>query len=103
MEIKLTFKITFTNDETTTQDITVPADPKHPVEKQMLFLMQQMLNQYSQVGILRQPDKGKFLLICPSQIATVECELPSIILANAMEVPNTTTETLLGADGLPHP
>lgn len=89
MEIKLTFKITFENGEVTTQDIEVPADPNLPVDKQMLVLMQGMLQQYSQVGMLRQPEKGKFILICPSQIATVECELPSIILANATEVPKS--------------
>lgn len=89
MEIKLTFKITFVDGEYTTQDISVPADPQHPVEKQMLFLMQQMLNQYAQVGILRQPTPGSFVLICPSQIAQVECEMPSIVLAGANEVPKS--------------
>jgi hypothetical protein len=88
MEIKLSFLITFVNGEVTTQEISVPADPQHPVEKQTLFLMQQMLQQYSQVGLLRNPEnKKKFLLICPSQIASVECELPSILLAGANEVP----------------
>lgn len=92
MDIKLTFHITFCNGEETDQDITVPADPKHPVEKQMLFLMQQMLNQYAQVGLLREPTKNKFVLCCPSQIAFVECVLPSIVLANALDVPKVSLE-----------
>jgi hypothetical protein len=90
MEIKLTFTITFINGEITTQDIVVPADIKLPIEKQTAFLMQQMLVQYAQVGLLRNPDKGtKFILICPSQIATVECEVPSILLAGANELPRS--------------
>lgn len=95
MEIKLNFKITFTNGEEFTQDIAIPADPSHPVEKQMVFLMQKMLTQYAQVGVLREPSKGKFVLCCPSQIAFVECELPSIILANAGEVPDSTQGPLV--------
>lgn len=87
MEIRLTFNITFVDGNSTTQDISVPADPQLPVEKQTLLLMQQALLQYAQVGLLRNPEKSKFFLICPSQIATVECELPSIVLAGADEVP----------------
>jgi hypothetical protein len=49
--------------------------------------MMQMLKQYASVGLLRNPEKNKFILICPSRLATVECELPSILLAGANEVP----------------
>jgi hypothetical protein len=93
MEIKLTFLITFTNGDSTTQEISVPADPQHPVEKQMLFLMQQMLQQYAGTGLLRNPSPGNFFLICPSQIATVECTLPSIVLAGANEIPKSSLIT----------
>lgn len=89
MEIKLTFKITFTNSEETEQTITVPADPKYPVDMQTKALLQQMLGQYTTVGILREPRPGYFYLMCPSQIATIECELPSIVLAGANEVPKS--------------
>jgi hypothetical protein len=87
MEIKLSFNITFVSGEQTTQDITVKADPNHPVETQMKALMQQMFGQYVSVGMLRQPEKDHYVLLCPSQIAMVECKLPSIILADATEIP----------------
>ncbi len=89
MDIRLTFKITCTNGEETTQDISTPAvnDPNVPFDKQQAMVMQQMLHQYAQVGLLRQPSPNKFILMCPSQIAFVECELPSIVLANALDVP----------------
>lgn len=89
MEIKLNFLITFVNGDSTTQEIVVPTDPQIPVEKQILLLMQQALVQYAQVGLLRSPKKGNFFLICPSQIATVECDLPSILLAGANEIPKS--------------
>lgn len=89
MDIKLNFKITCTNGEETTQDISTPAvnDPNVPFDKQQAMVMQQMFHQYAQVGLLRQPSPNKFILMCPSQIAFVECELPSIVLANALDVP----------------
>ena len=92
MEIKLKFKITFVSGEQTEQDITVPADPSKSFEGQARALMQTMLAQYAQVGMLRQPAPGHFVLLCPSQIAMVECELPSIVLADASEVPKVTLE-----------
>ena len=88
MEINLAFKITFASGEETVQDIKIEADPKHPVEKQRLYLMQQMFNQYAQVGLLREPAPGKFHLVLPSQLKTVECELPSVILADASDIPS---------------
>jgi hypothetical protein len=88
MDIKLTFRITFNDGSSTSQDLTVPADARFPIEKQTLALMQQALVQYAQVGLLRNPEPGKFFLICPSQIASVECELPSIVLAGANELPS---------------
>jgi hypothetical protein len=94
MEIKLSFLITFTSGETATQDFNVPADPQHPIDKQTLLLMQQMLTQYSQVGLLRNPEGKKFVLICPSQIATVECELPAILIAGPNELPNSSNSPI---------
>jgi hypothetical protein len=87
MEIQLKFKVILVTGEETIQEIKVQADPKLPVEKQTLFLMQQMFNQYAQVGLLREPEKGTFVLCCPSQIAFVECNLPSILLASSIELP----------------
>lgn len=87
MEIKLTFKITCVNEEVTTQDISAQADPNLPIDQQRIMLMQRMLNQYAQVGLLRQPEKDQYILMCPSQIAFVECVLPSVVLANALDVP----------------
>lgn len=92
MEIKLSFKITFVSGEQTTQDITVPADPSKPFETQARALMQTMLGQYTNVGMLRQPKPGSYMLLCPSQIAIVEVEMPSIILASENEVPKVTLD-----------
>ena len=92
MEIKLKFKITFVSGEVTEQEISLPADPSKPFDLQAKLLMQQMLAQYTQVGMLRQPEPGTFVLLCPSQIAMVECSLPSIILANAAEVPKVSLD-----------
>lgn len=88
MDINLTFKITFVDGGVDTQDISVPSDPRYPIEKQTMALITHMFSQYTEVGVLRRPNNGnKFLLICPSQIATIECDMPSIVLANANDVP----------------
>ncbi len=87
MEIKLTFVITRVDGEVENQDITAPAVPDLPLDQQQMIVMQRMLNQYAQVGMLRQPEKDHFILLCPSQIAFVECTLPSVVLANAFDVP----------------
>jgi hypothetical protein len=86
MEIKLSFKITFVSGETTVQEISLPADPNKPFDAQAKAWMQQMLAQYTQVGMLRQPEQGTFVLLCPSQIAMVEVTLPSIVIASAGEI-----------------
>ena len=91
MEISLKFKLTFIDGGISDQTINIPADPKLPIETQMMLLMQKMLTQYAQVGVLREPTPGTFKLICPSQLKSVECEMPSILLANANEVPKTIT------------
>ena len=87
MEIKLTFAITRVDGEVETQDITAPAHPEVPVDQQKLLLMMKMFNQYTQVGMLRQPKPDHYILLCPSQIMFVECELPSVLIANVLDVP----------------
>lgn len=89
MDIQLKFKITRADGEIETQEITAPYvnDPNITFEQQRMIVMQRMLNQYAQVGMLRQPDTGRFILLCPSMISFVECELPSILIANALDVP----------------
>lgn len=97
MDIRLKFKITLANNEgETEQDIVVPAinDPQAPFETQQIMLMQKMFSQYAQVGLIRQVEPKKFLLMCPSQIAFVECELPSILVANPTDVPPAPKVTL---------
>jgi hypothetical protein len=86
MEIKLSFQITLASGEQTVQEISVPADPGLPFDAQARALMQTMLSQYATVGLLRQ-SAGKYTLLCASQIAMVECELPSILIASAVDVP----------------
>ncbi len=97
--MKLTFAITFVSGEQTTQDITAQADPRHHVDEQMKALMNRMFIQYATVGMIRNgqnedgtPNPSKFVLLCPSQLALVECEIPSIILAGANEVPKITLD-----------
>lgn len=92
MEIKLTFRITFVSGEQTEQAISVMADSRHPIETQTKALMQNMMSQYASVGMLRQPTPGNYVLLLPSQIAMVECELPTIVLADAQDVPKITLE-----------
>lgn len=86
------FKITFVSGEQTEQEIAVPADPSKPFDVQAKLLLQQMLSQYTQVGMLRQPEPGTFVLLCPSQIAMVEATLPSILMADAADVPKVTLD-----------
>jgi hypothetical protein len=92
MEIKLTFKITYVSGEQSLQEIAIPADARLPVENQQKALMQTMMTQYASVGIIRQPTPNSYRLILPSQLAMVECELPSIILADAIDVPKVTLD-----------
>ncbi len=92
MDIRLKFTITFVSGEQMDQEISVQHDPKYTVEIQQKALMQQMLSQYASVGILRQPSPNHFKLILPSQIAMVECELGSIVIADMTEMPRITLE-----------
>ncbi len=96
MDIRLDFKITMVNGEDTEQSITVPgiSDPQVPFESQQIMLMQKMFSQYAQVGLIRQVEPKKFLLLCPSQLAFIECEIPSIIIANPTDVPPAPKVTL---------
>lgn len=96
MDIRLEFKITMVNGEETAQTITVPAvnDPQASYEMQQVFLMQKMFNQYAQVGLIRQIEPKKFLLLCPSQLAFVEVEIPSVLIANPTDVPPAPKVTL---------
>ena len=92
MEIKLKFKITFVSGEQTEQELTFPADQTKSFDAQAMFFMQQALAQYSTIGMLRQPEKGSFVLLCPSQIAMVEVTLPSILIAGVTDVPKVSLE-----------
>jgi hypothetical protein len=92
VDIKLSFKITFNSGETTTQEISIQADPRHAFDSQAKALMQQMLGQYASIGMLQQPEPGKYRLILPSQLAVVECELPTILIASENEVPKVTLD-----------
>jgi|SRR5271157_46105 len=90
MEIKLKFKITCVNEDETEQEISTPVPNDVPLEQARMVVMMKMLNQYAQVGMLRQPSPDHYILMCPSQIAFVECILPSVILASPLDVPKTT-------------
>lgn len=98
MEIKLKFLITFVSGEQMEQDINFPADPRLAFDAQAKALMQTMLSQYASIGILRRgplpdnPSPNFYRLILPSNISMVECELPSIVIANEAEVPRITLE-----------
>lgn len=92
MEIKLKFLITFLSGEQTEQEIAVPADERYAFDVQAKALMQTMLSQYASIGILRKgptpdnPNHNYYKLVLPSNISTVECELPSIVIASEAEV-----------------
>jgi hypothetical protein len=92
MEIKVKFTNHLRVREETEQEISVQHDPKYTVELQQKALMQQMLSQYASVGMLRQPSPNFYKLILPSQIAIVECELGSLVIADMSEVPRITLE-----------
>jgi len=89
LEIKLTFRITTVAETEETQEITAQAvnDPNLTYDQQRIMLMQRMFNQYAQVGLMRQDKPNHFILMCPSQLAFIECELGSVLLANATDVP----------------
>jgi hypothetical protein len=84
METKLTFVITMQDGEVVNQEFTVPPDQMGP-------MINQGLMQYATVGMLRK-EGNKFKLTCPSQLKTVEVEIPAIILANLGDMPKTETQ-----------
>jgi hypothetical protein len=94
MEIKLRFKITFVDGMQKLQEITIPADPRLAVDNQQKALMQTMFSQYATIGYVTHPpdEPDTYRLILPSQIAMVECALPSLIIAQESEVPRVTLE-----------
>ena len=94
MDIKLTFLVTFVSGDQKAQEITIPADPRHPFETQAKVLMQTMMQQYAATGyVMSDPeDKNHYILITPSQIARVDCTLPSILIAHENEVPKVTLD-----------
>lgn len=85
MEVKLKFKLTLVSGEQIEQDFATQVDPNKSFDLQAKALMQQMLGQYAQVGMLRQPNPGSYILLCPSQIAMVECDLPNIVIASTAD------------------
>jgi len=101
MEIKLTFLITFVSGEQKAQEISIPADPRHPFETQAKALMQTMLSQYATIGYVMHPVRdnetgeilpNRYRLILPSQIGSVECDLPTILIASEHEIPKVTLD-----------
>jgi hypothetical protein len=77
METQLVFKIVKKDGEELEQVINCP--PEHAES-----IVNQMLAQYAQVGMMRKSG-NKFLLLCCGEIAYVEVELPSVVIASADE------------------
>jgi len=88
METSLHFVITKIDNTTVEQDIKCPADAAEAV-------VNQMMAQYSQVGVLKK-EGNKYTLLPCSQIALVEIELPSLVIAS----PSDTARVASAAGGL---
>lgn len=78
MEATLHFVITKVDGSQVNQDLSCPPDATAQ-------LMQQVFGQYSQVGVMKK-EGNKFSLIPASQIALVEVELPTLVIAGEGEV-----------------
>jgi hypothetical protein len=76
-EANLHFVITKVDGTQVTQDFNCPSDAVEGV-------MNQMLAQFSQVGMLKK-DGTKYTLLPASQISLVECELPTLVIAGPSE------------------
>jgi hypothetical protein len=84
-DIALVFHLTLKNGVKMEQKISVPADgdgKETPTPEQLVM---QMLQQYATVGMLKR-DKNKFILVTCGSIDTVECEIPSIVVAGLGEI-----------------
>lgn len=71
------------------QSISVPADgdgKEIPTPEQLIM---QMLQQYATVGMLKRDGK-KFTLVTCGEIANVEVEIPSIVMAGLGEIPKSS-------------
>ena len=92
-DIKLTFYLTLKNGTKMEQTLSIPdGDGKNnPTPEQIVM---QMLQQYAAVGMLKR-DGQKFILVTCGEIATVEVEIPSILVANMNEIQRTTGKTIL--------
>lgn len=74
METSLHFVVTKVDGSQVTQDIKCPADAAEAA-------INQMMAQYSQLGMLKK-EGGKYSLLPSSQIAFVEVEVSSILVAS---------------------
>jgi len=83
-EIPLTFKITLVDGRKIEQTATCDANGQGPQSPQIITT--QALVQYATVGMLK-GDGKKFHLITASQIAEVEVEIPSIVMADMGDLP----------------
>jgi hypothetical protein len=88
METNLHFVVTKTDGTQVTQDIKCPNDASESA-------LNQMLAQYAQIGMLKK-DGTKYTLVPASQISLVECELPTIVLAD----PSDAAKVAAAAGGL---
>jgi hypothetical protein len=77
METNLHFVITKLDGSVVEQDIKCPADAAEAA-------INQMMGQYSQVGMLKK-EGGKFTLLPRNQIALVEVEISPLIVASPSE------------------
>lgn len=96
METKLKFIITTVTGEKVEQEISVapPPDPSIPMEAAIMDGINRMMAQYSQVGMMKR-EGDKFILLTTHQIAKVEVEKPSILIANPAEAERATKGSLI--------
>jgi hypothetical protein len=81
--LQLKFVITKTNGEKVEQE--VPCIPEKVGE-----CIRDMLLQYANLGMIKK-DGDKMILLCASQIAYAEVDIPSVVIAGANEVPQKPT------------
>jgi hypothetical protein len=80
METNLHFVVTKVDGAQILQDIKCPAESADTA-------MNQILAQYSQIGLLKKEEEGYYTLLPSSQIAFVECRMSSLVIATPNDTP----------------
>ena len=93
MHNTLKFVITRTNGEKLEQEI--PCIPEKVGE-----CMRDMFLQYANMGMIKK-EGDKFILLCASQIAYAEVEIPQVVLASGNDLPKPAGSDTVQGQGRP--